>query len=386
MKIVHTSDWHVGRRWKQLLRMEEMAQILSNLADFIEREAVDLVLHTGDVFDVPNPPAEAEKLVNEFFVRVGRSGARTVVIAGNHDDAGRFDARSPLTEYAQVQLRGRPRSAQDGGACELTTRSGEVAIVAALPFASAGRWVSALQLAEDEGAARSRYAHMFQRAAANLTIPFRAGAVNLFMAHTHLEGAAFGETERRVHLGEDWAATPQTLPTAASYIALGHIHKPQKLAGTLPAYYAGSPLQLDFGEAGQEKSFVLVNASPGRPAQVEHVPYRGGLPLEDLRATLPELEKMEPSRTSQRWLRVTVPIEEEDPELNRKVRALLPNALVVHPELAERAQPAQLQLDDRSSPRERYSAYYHQEYQTSPASPLLEAFQHLHEQVWGEER
>lgn len=386
MKIVHTSDWHVGRRWKQILRLDETAAVLDNLADFIERETVDLVLHTGDVFDAPNPPAEAERLVNDFFVRIGRSGARMVALAGNHDDGHRFEARSLLTEYAQVRLLGRPRNAKAGGTCELRTRSGELAVVAALPFASAGTWVSALELAGDEGQARSQYAHMFQRAAAELTRPFRADAVNLFMAHTHLEGAAFGDSERRVHIGEDWAAAPQTLPSSASYIALGHIHKPQRLPGLLPAYYAGSPLQLDFGEAGQEKTFVLVNAAPGRPAEITHIPYRGGRPLEDLRATLPELERLDPSRARDRWLRVTVPIEEADPDLNRKVRALLPEALVVRPELPERDEPVKIQLTDRESPLERYSAYHLQTYQRLPAPPLLEAFAHLHEQAAGEER
>src|SRR5690349_19484470 len=147
MKIVHTSDWHVGRRWKGVLRLGEMEAVLEQLADFIEREAVDLVLHTGDIFDSRNPPAEAERLVNHFFVRVGRADAHMVVIAGNHDDPERLDARSLLAEYANVQLLGRPRSAQQGGQRVINTRCGDKAVVGALPFASPGAWVSALDLA-----------------------------------------------------------------------------------------------------------------------------------------------------------------------------------------------------------------------------------------------
>lgn len=243
MKIVHTSDWHVGRRWQDIQRLDEMAAVLDHLAAFIEKRAIDLVLHTGDVFDSRNPRAEAEQLVNQFFLRVGRSGARMLVIAGNHDDPLRLDARSLLSELAHVQILGRPRAAANGGVRTVDTRSGEKAIVAALPFASPGVWVSALDVAGDEARARSNYAHMFQRAVQNLCGAYRQDAVNLLMAHTHLEGAAFGNTERPVHVGQDWAATGQTLPTTANYIALGHIHKPQKLAGALPAYYAGSPLQ-----------------------------------------------------------------------------------------------------------------------------------------------
>lgn len=385
MKIVHTSDWHVGRRWKGIQRLDEMEAVLDRLAEFIEREAVDLVLHTGDVFDSRNPPAEAERLVNRFFVRVGRAGAHMVVIAGNHDHPQRLDARSLLAEYANVQILGRPRSAQQGGHRVVATRSGEKAVVGALPFASAGAWVSALDLAGDEASARSKYARMFQRAVQNLSQPFQADAVNLLMAHTHLEGAVFGKSERRVHIGEDWAATAQTLPTSASYIALGHIHKPQKVGGTLPAYYAGSPLQMDFGEVGQEKTFVFVTAKPGKPAQIEHITYEGGLPLVDLRATLDELGGIADEHRNGCWLRVTVPLAQKDPDINRKVRDLLPNALIVKTELPEAEEHRTIRLAEGASPVEHYSAYYLHEHQAEPDPDVVDAFQQLHAAASGSE-
>lgn len=385
MKIVHTSDWHVGRRWKGIQRLDEMEAVLDHLADFIEREAVDLVLHTGDIFDSRNPPAEAERLVNHFFVRVGRAGAHMVVIAGNHDDPQRLDARSLLAEFANVQILGRPRSARQGGHRVINTRCGDKAVVGALPFASAGAWVSALDLAGDEASARSKYARMFQRAVQNLSQPFQPDAVNLLMAHTHLEGAVFGESERRVHIGEDWAATAQTLPTSASYIALGHIHKPQKVGGTLPAYYAGSPIQMDFGEAGQEKTFIVVAAKPGKPAQVEHIKYDGGLPLVDLRATLQELDGIADQHRTGCWLRVTVPLVEKDPDINRKVRDLLPNALIVKAELPEAEKGSAIRLAEGASPAGHYSAYHLHEHQSEPAPEVVEAFQQLYAAASGSE-
>ncbi len=385
MRIVHTSDWHVGRRWRNISRLDEMEAVLEHLAGFIEREAVDLVLHTGDIFDSRNPPADAERLVNHFFVRVGRAGAHMVVIAGNHDDPQRLDARSPLTEYANVQILGRPRSAQHGGQRVITTRCGDKAVVAALPFASPGAWVSALDLVGEEDSARSKYARMFQRAVQNLSQPFQADAVNLLMAHTHLEGAVFGESERRVHIGEDWAATAQTLPTSATYIALGHIHKPQKVNGTLPAYYAGSPIQMDFGEVGQAKTFVVVTAKPGKPAQIEHIKYDGGIPLVDLRVTLEELDRLAGQHRAGCWLRVTVPLVENDPDLNRKVRDLLPNALIVKPELPPTEKQATIPLAEGASPSEHYSTYHLLEYDREPDSEAIEAFEQLYATVSGAE-
>lgn len=384
MKIVHTSDWHVGRRWKGIQRLDELGAVLDHLAAFIEREAIDLVLHTGDVFESRNPPAEAEQLVNRFLVRVGRSGAQMLVLAGNHDDPLRLDARSLLTELVNVQILGRPRPAARGGTRTIETRCGEKAVVAALPFASPGAWVSALDLAGEEASARSKYARMFELAVQDLCAAFRPDAVNLLMAHTHIEGAVFGESERRVHIGADWAALPEALPSTASYIALGHIHKPQKIDAPAPAYYGGSLLQMDFGEAGEEKTFVVVTASPGKRAAVEHVSYEGGLPLVDLRATLAELEETaDQHRTG--WLRVTVPLTERDPDLNRKVREMLPNALVVRAELPEPEEQPEIRLETGVPPVGHYAAYYLREHQQAADLAVLDTFQDLYDQVSGED-
>ena len=380
MKIVHTSDWHIGRRWKGIQRLDELEAVLDHLAGFIEEHSVDLVLHTGDVFESRNPPAEAEQLVNRFLVRVGRTGAQMLVIAGNHDDPLRLDARSLLTEFVNVQILGRPRPAARGGTRTVETRCGEMAVVAALPFASPGAWVSALDIAGEEASARIKYARMFERAVRNLCGAFQRDAVNLLMAHAHIEGALFGESERRVHIGEDWAASPEALPSTASYIALGHIHKPQKIDVSVPAYYAGSLLQMDFGEAGEEKTFVVITVSPGEPATVEHVPYEGGLPLVDLRASLAELEETaERYRTG--WLRVTVPLTERDPDLNRKVRELLPNALVVRAELPDIEERPEIHLETGIPPVGHYAAYHLRVHDQPAELAVLDTFQDLYDEA-----
>ena len=384
MKIVHTSDWHIGRRWKGIQRFDELEAVLDHLAVFIEKQSIDLVLHSGDVFESRNPPAEAEQLVNRFLVRVGRSGAKMLVIAGNHDDPFRLDARSLLTEFVNVQIVGRPRPASRGGTRILSTRCGEKAVVAALPFASPGAWVSALDLAGEEASARSKYAQMFELAVQDLCGAFRPDAVNLLVAHTHLEGASFGESERRVHIGEDWAGSPEALPSTASYIALGHIHKPQQIDGPVPAYYAGSLLQMDFGEAGEEKTFNVVTASPGQPATVEHVPYEGGVPLVNLRILLAELEETA-DKHRKGWLRVTVPLTERDPDLNRKVRELLPNALVVRAELPEPEEQPDIRLETGVPPVKHYAAYYLREHQQAASLAVLDTFQDLYDQASGED-
>jgi len=389
MRIVHTSDWHAGRVWKGRKRLPELIDVLDHLAGFLIDEEVDLLLHSGDVFDSGVPPAEAERAVFRFFKRVGAAGVPSVVIAGNHDSPARLEAWGQLTELVGCRVVARPAAPEDGGVVEIETRGGETAVVAAVPFASAHRLVSALEQARDEGAAHGSYADRMRKICEIVSKPFRGDAVNLLMAHAYVDGAVLAHSERRVHVGDEWAVAASALPDSAHYVALGHIHKPQQVggAGLVPAYYAGSPLQLDFGEVGEEKSFVVVEAEAGRPAhRVEQVPYQGGKPLVDRRSTLAELEDeatVDELRQAG-WLRVTVPLTTPDPDVAGKVRRRLPNAVVVRAELPE-IEPAE--DEDRpppgAPPSEVFSAYFRRQHGRSPEPALIETFDELYRQAGG---
>lgn len=385
MRIVHTSDWHAGRLLRRIDRLPELGDVLENLGDFLERERIDLLLVSGDVFDSVAPPAEAERLVFRFFKRIGQAGIESVVIAGNHDSPSRLEAWGGLAELVGVHAVARPAAAGKGGLLEIPARSGGTALVAAVPFAAPRDLVSALDLAASDTGSRQKYAEQMGRIVANVTAPFRPGTVNLLTLHTHLDGARFSGSERAVHLGDEWAATAQVLPGSAHYVALGHIHRPQRVPAPSPSHYAGSPLQLDFGEAGEEKSFVLVDARPGQPARTETVPYRGGKPLLAWRGTLRELETEAPRLRAAGWVRVTVPLSQPDPDLASSVRRLLPNALKVEAELPERegtavaggarlgGEPAALYARFRAELRGA----------TAPEPDLLDAFRRLHAEAEG---
>jgi exonuclease SbcD len=379
MLIVHSSDWHAGRLWKAMDRLPELEAVLDNLGDFIEREHVDLLLMSGDVFDSRGPSAAAERAVFRFFRRVGKSGTKTVVIAGNHDDPLRLEAWGTLAELVDVATVARPRPADRGGIIDFEVRSGERAIIAAVPFAKTSDLVSAMELASDDTTAHQRYAEGMRRIVELLTARFRSDSINVLMAHTHLDGAVLAGSERQVHLGGEWAVTAQSLPSTAHYVALGHIHRPQPIeAAPSPTYYAGSPLQLDFGEVGDEKSFVVIRAEPRQPARIERVPYAGGKPLHDVRMTLSELEGQAERLRDAGWLRVTVPLAERDIDLNRKVRHLLGGSVVsVDYELPERPDPLPEPSRTGLAPVELFRLY-HRGYHGAEAEALLtEAFNNL---------
>jgi exonuclease SbcD len=380
MRVVHTSDWHAGRVWKGVDRLGELAAVLDHLAGFVERARIDLVLMTGDVFDHGAPPPEAERVVFEFFKRIGRAGVPSVVIAGNHDSPARLEAWGTLAELVHVRTRGLPRRRDAGGLIEIATPGGERAIVAAVPFAPVVRLVSALQVAEDDTRARQRYASLLQAIFAHLAAGFRTDAVNLVMAHTHLDGVVLAGSERTVHVGSEWAGTPQALPDSAHYVALGHIHQPQAVpAAPAPARYAGSALALDFGEAGQQKSFAVIEAEPGRPVRVECVPYEGGTPLCTVEGTLADLEREATRLRAAGHLRVRVRLDAPDPDINRRVRALLGNALVVDVEIPARTTPSGgTRPPADAAPLEIYAAFHRDRHGADPDAAVAEAFAALH--------
>jgi exonuclease SbcD len=378
VRIVHTSDWHAGRVWKMVDRLPELGAALEDMGDFVERERIDLLLVSGDVFDAREPSAEAERLVFSFLRRVGQAGVRTVVIAGNHDHPARLDAWGILAELVNVHAVGRPRRPEHGGVVEVTGRAGDRAMVACLPFAPARGLVTALELAQSDTAAHQRYADGVKAMVEQLASRFRPDTVNLLVAHTHLEGAVLSGSEKQAHIGEQWAAAGQALPPAAHYVALGHIHRPQRVeSAPAPALYAGSPLQLDFGEAGEEKSFVVIDARPRQPARIERVPYRGGKSLEEVRMTLAELGRAAGELRARGWLRVTVPLTGRDPDVNSKVRRLLPNAVSVDVELAESEAIAPPASTRGLRPIELYRAYHRGEHGAEPEPPVAAAFEQL---------
>lgn len=386
MRILHTSDWHAGRLWKGMDRLSELVACFDQMAAFVRREQVDVVLVSGDVFDTGSPPAAAERAVFGFLREVGDAGAKSVVIAGNHDSADRVDAWGVLTELVGVRAVGRPRSISKGGLIRIDVpRSGETAMVAALPFASPGRLMSALDRVAEETRSRLRYATALRGLVEHLCGGFQAGAVNVLMAHTHLDGATFSGSERKVHLGDAWAARAEAIPAEASYVALGHIHRPQRVeAARAPTEYAGSPMQLDFGEEGETKSFVVVDVTPGLPAKVERIPYEGGRPLRSVRATLEQLEAESEALREAGWLRVTVPLETPDPDVAGRVRRLLPNVVSVMVDLPvadEVADPTRPEAG--ASPAELYRAYHRRAHGRAPDDTLVAAFEALYDGVEG---
>ena len=328
MKIVHTSDWHVGRTLRGRSRVDEHTAVLAEVAALAATEAADLVLVTGDLFDTAAPTAEAERVVYRGLLDLAATGATVVVLAGNHDNERRLQAVAPVLGLGNIITRATFAKPDDGGVVEMTTRTGERALIALLPFLSQRYVVRADELmAGDAFEHAAAYAERTRRLIDSLCATFRDDTVNVVAAHLFVAGGALGGGERTAHTIFDYAVPSTAFPAAAHYVALGHLHRPQKIPGACPIWYAGSPLQLDFGEVADEKATLVIDAAPGRPASVTTRPLHAGRRLRTVSGTVAELAARA-DEFGDAYLKVVVQ-ERARAGLADDVRDALPNAVDV---------------------------------------------------------
>jgi exonuclease SbcD len=286
MRLLHTSDWHVGKAIRGRSRAGEHQAVLAEIAGVAERESVDLVVVAGDLFDTATPTPEAERIVYRALLDLAAGGRPVVVVAGNHDSAQRLAAVAPLSQASGIHVASAIRPPGDGGVLEVEA-GGEVAQVALLPFPSQRYVVTAdLLLSGDAADAHAEYADRVVRIVRTLTGGFRGGTVNLVVGHLMVMGGTMGGGERGAHTVFDYWVPATAFPPSAHYVALGHLHRAQRLAGPAPLHYCGSPLQLDFGETANDPQVNVVDVRPGRPAEVKAVPLVAGRRLRTIRGTL----------------------------------------------------------------------------------------------------
>jgi DNA repair protein SbcD/Mre11 len=273
MRALHTSDWHLGRSLHRADLHGAQAAFLDHLVEVVRAERVDAVLVAGDVYDRALPPVEAVELCAEALARLRSTGARVVVISGNHDSAGRLGFGSALFDEAGVHVRTRPEAAAEP--VLLHDEHGAVAVYP-IPYL------------EPSVAGGRSHLEVLGRAVARARedLAGRGALRSVALAHAWVHGGAASESERDVSVG-GVAAVPASLFDGFDYVALGHLHGPQTLAPHLR--YSGSPLPYSFSEAGHVKGSWLVELGVGGLVRAEHVPAPRHRGLSRLRGTLSEL-------------------------------------------------------------------------------------------------
>ncbi len=359
MKLLHTSDWHIGKVLKGQSRVDEQLTVLKEIVDIAEAEKPDLVIVAGDLHDTATPNAETEKIAIRALSALRRHAAAVVVVAGNHDHGPRLDALRTWADEAGITLRGTIGKAEDHLITGVTP-GGEAWRLAALPFISQRYAVRASEMFELSAAeASATYADHVARLIASLTAGFDDGTetVNLVTAHLTVVGAKTGGGERDAHTIEAYSVPASVFPPSVHYVALGHLHRRQQVPGPCPVHYSGSPLAIDFGEEENRPSISIVELSANKTAKVSATPLASAVALRTVRGTLAQLAAATVDPAA--WLRVIV-AERPRAGLREEVQELLPRALEVRvdpqslPELDAPSRPANAAA---RSPRELFAEY-----------------------------
>jgi DNA repair protein SbcD/Mre11 len=384
MRLLHTADWHVGRTLRGRSRTDELERALAQVVAIAKSEEADAVLVAGDIYDQRALSAEADRLVFETLLELHGLDIPVVAVPGNHDSAPRLNALSPVLNHIGCSLVARVRRPQTGGLVEVVSRDGsERALIACVPFVSPRRFSDAASEFTDIATGYNEYDDGMGSLMGAYERNFKPDAVNVVLGHLFVSGSRPAGSERQITIGADYAVSPMRLPPKATYVALGHIHRPQKVPGApCEARYAGSLIQLDFGERGQKKGVVLIEATPGKPPKTKTLEITAGRDLVEVETTVEGLAALT-KKVGDAYLRVNLVVDTPAPGLADLVRQTLPNALDVRLVLPEQegdsAKPTLRGLD----PKEQFVTYYEAERGAEPAVELLEAFDRVHEEVVG---
>ncbi len=334
IRILHTSDWHLGQHFMGKTRQAEHQAFCAWLIEQVHEQAVDAVLIAGDIFDTGAPPSYAREQYNRFIVELRATGCELVVLGGNHDSVAMLGESKTL--LAQLGTRVIP------GVCEpieeqllvLHRRDGSPgAILCGIPFirprdvllSQAGQSAQDKQQSLQQ-AIQQHYQDLYalaesKRAELGGDLPIIA------TGHLTTVGASASDSVREIYVGSLEAFPTSAFPPAV-YIALGHIHRPQKVGGFEHIRYCGSPIALSFDEAKQQKEVLLVALDASGLRQITALPVPRFQPLLSLRGSLKELETAIQEAAKQGsaerpvWLEVLVGTDDYLSDLQLRIAAL----------------------------------------------------------------
>ncbi len=308
MRLLHLSDLHLGKLLCGVSMLPEQREILSQILETVETEAVDAVLVAGDVYDRLLPPAEAVALCDWFLSQLAAKRVPVLLISGNHDSAGRLAFGAQLMDAAGVYF----SPVYDGGVRRVTLQDavGPVDFYL-MPFLKPALVRPWFPEVEDYPSAI---------AAALSGLPLEPTRRNVLLAHQFVTGAQCSESEERSIGGVD--EIPAALFDGFDYVALGHLHRAQWI-GRESLRYSGTPLQYAFSEG--EKFLTLVElGAPGEKITVRQLPLQPRRPLRTLRGTF---EALLAGEASEDYLYIRLTDEQELPDAAARLRQVYPNLL-----------------------------------------------------------
>ena len=279
LKILHTSDWHLGRSLYDRKRYDEYEKFLNWLAEFIEVQNIDILLVAGDIFDTTTPGNRAQELYYQFLTKASRSGCRHLVITGgNHDSPSFLNAPKELLRYINVHVIGAVSDSPEEEVIILHNKSQvPEAIICAVPYLRDKdiRTVEAGEKMEDKNSKLIAGISEHYETVGKIALMKRNGIEHLpiiGMGHLFTTGGKIteGDGVRELYVGGEAWINGNAFPECFDYLALGHLHAAQKVGDSEVKRYCGSPIPMSFGESRQDKKVIIVEFNLSKPQVAEH--------------------------------------------------------------------------------------------------------------------
>jgi DNA repair protein SbcD/Mre11 len=403
MRILHTADWHLGKKLSEKSRYDEQKAVLIEITEIANREAIDLVLLAGDLFDTFAPTPEAEDLLYSTLKTLTAGGRRPVVaIAGNHDNPDRIEAQDHFARECGIVFAGYPKTTVKLNAlsCEaklLQSEPGFIELqlpgvdfpvrIILTPYANETRLRQAfLDLENPDDELREHLRRHWQRLA---DLYMDDMGVNLLTAHLFMMKRGEKQPDEPddersiVQVGGASVLFTDLIPKQMQYVALGHLHRYHQLGGgPCPVVYSSSPLAYSFAEDNQQKYVVVIDAEPGKPVVITPIELKNGRKL--LRKTFTEVEK------AVDWLRenpecfpeITIQTptflsSDEHRELTQAHERFAGVRLEVRETVVSEAETPSPQIDLSLSMTDLFAGYFKSRYNQEPNEKLLTLFQEV---------
>lgn len=332
MKILHTADWHLGHYLKgqENTRLEEHKLFLSWLLDTIENEQIDLLLVAGDIFDSANPPHWAEEQYYRFLADVCRTVCKNVlIIGGNHDSPTNLNAPKEILKFLNVHIVGKASDNLQDEIVLIEEKDKVALVICAVPFlrdSDIRKAISAENITETERRIKEGIIQHYHQVADLVTDYKKAHIPILATGHLYAAKSQTSDSEKEIHIGNQGQIEVEKLPTIFDYVALGHIHRPQKVGGNQHIRYSGSPIPLSFSEYSDRKQITIVEIEAHGLTSIQEVEIPLTRPLLSFKGSLAEVEKKilsyEKKSSLTPWAEVKVVLQEYVSNLSEKIQTL----------------------------------------------------------------
>ena len=375
MKIIHTADWHIGQRLHERSRLDEHEQFLDWLLNTIQEHSVELLLVSGDIFDTSLPSAKATNLYYRFLYRLfGETDAYAVITAGNHDSARHLEAPREFLEMGRIYVVG---LADEPAKCVVPLpRDSPRVAVAAVPFLSESdlRHLSY----ETEVDRNERYREWIKTFYADCVAVIPAELPKILMGHLFVQGGKIGNSERNVQIGGATATHTSDFPENVSYVALGHLHRPQTINGTdYPIRYSGSPIPLRFNETGYRKQVYLLELSDDgtliRDEEIEIPIFKELCTVEGDEVSV--LSQAMTGEWNGKYIQVKLKLDAPRVGISDEIRQAFSDrggdVLSVELELPEMAQGPTIPVEDMKRPEEIFEQFHRAKFDGEPPDEIL---------------